>query len=153
MASLETDSFLTAVRTVLLDAASLPELTLANMVVWHHGETDAAEDISSASAKCGGVAVIIYDLGGNETSPTSDILQADAVVELYIQTSKRPRSRAGVRLGGEIRDSIMRALHRAAPLRNTAAFFDSRVTGYQPLADPEFTAWRITLSRSIYLEL
>lgn len=152
MTSLETDAFLTAVRSALLAATACPELTEANVRTWHHGDTDPAEDIEAAAAKCGGVAVLIYDLGGNETGQEADVIRAEAAVELYVAAARRPRRQPGIRLGGEIRDSIMRSLHRHADLRNTAAFFDTRVSGYAPLADPEFAAWRITLSRSIYLD-
>lgn len=152
MASLETDAFLIAVRAALLaETEALPELAENNVSVWHHGANDPDEDIRNSIARGQGVAALIYDLGGDETGPDTDIITALAAVELYVSPTKR-RASAGHRLGGEIRDAIMRSLHRHSTLRNTAAFFDTRVRGYEPLADPEFTAWRITLSRSIYLD-
>lgn len=152
LTSLETDSFLDAVKTALLASADLPELATANVAVWHHGDGDPDEAVREGIAKAGGVAVLVYDLGG--TADSEDTIRADAAVELYISPGKRSRKvDAARRLGGEIRDSIMRCLHRHTDLRNTAAFFDCKVSGYVPLADPEFVAWRITLSRNIYLSI
>jgi hypothetical protein len=151
---LDTDDFLVAVRTILIGSELLPELEDANVVQWHHGETDPDEDIKTAIAKCGGVSVLIYDEGGDEDSPDADLIEAVAYVELYVDTTKRNRRKnTSLRLGGQIRDEIMRLLHRHADLRNTAAFADTRCRGYRTLADPEFAAWRITLTRKIYLSL
>ena len=151
--SLETDAFLTAVRT-LLSGGTIAELTAANVVEWHHGVTDPDEDIKASVAKCDGVAVLIYDLGGNGTEEGSDLIQADAAIELFVDTTKRNRRKTPtLRTGGQIRDAIMRLVHRHATLRNTAAYADSWVKGYQVLDDPEFATWRITLTRKIYLDL
>jgi hypothetical protein len=153
MSSLETDAFLIAVRDILTDG-TIEELSADNVSQWHHGVTDPDEDIRAAVAKCNGVAVLIYDLGGSETGEGSDMIDAEAAVELYVATPKRNRRKnPNLRLGGEIRDAILRLLHRHASLRNTAAFADCRVKSYQALDDPEFAAWRITLSRKIYLSL
>lgn len=151
MASLETDDFLIAVKAALIASDDLGELTTDNVTVWHHGENDPNEDIQAGARKCKGVSALVYDLGGSEADADADAITADAVVELYVMTQKRRG--ASDRKGGEIRDSIMRCLHRHTTLRNNAAYFDTRVRGYEPLADPEFTAWRIFLSRSIYLTL
>lgn len=152
--SIETDTFLDAVKTALLACEDLPELSAAAVAVWHHGDTDPDDEIKDATAKSKGVAALIYDLGGDAAGDDADVITATAAVELYVSAPKHSRKvDATRRHGGEIRDSIMRCLHRHADLRNTAAFFDCRVTGYTPLADPEFTAWRITLTRSIYLSL
>jgi len=149
-----TDSFLDAVKTALLASDDLAELSAGAVAVWHHGESDPDESIQDAISKCKGVACLIYDLGGTAAGGDADVLTAEAAVELYVSTPKRSRKvTPSLRLGGEIRDSIMRCLHRHPDLRNTAAYFDTRVQGYAPLADPEFTAWRITLTRSIYLSL
>lgn len=151
--NLDTDDFLVAVRQALLDATALPELVDANVVEWHHGESDPDEDIKAAAAKCGGVSVLIYDEGGDEDEPDSDLITAQAQVELYVDTTKRNRRKTpALRLGGAIRDDIMRTLHRHPALRNTAAFADTRTRGYRVLADPEYAAWRITLTRKIYLQ-
>jgi hypothetical protein len=151
--SLETDAFLTAVRDILI-GGDIAELEAANVVEWHHGVTDPDEDIATAVGKCGGVAVLIYDLGGKESEADSDLIEADAALEIFVDTTKRNRRKTpALRLGGQIRDSVMRLLHRHADLRNTAAWADCRVTGYQVLDDPSFAAWRITLNRKIYLDL
>lgn len=150
MSSLETDAFLIAVSDALIAAADLDELSAANITVWHHGENEPDEFIQASSRKSKGVSVIVYDLGGTAPDAEADTIVAEAVVELYVMTQKRRD--AADRKGGAIRDSIMRALHRNSTLRNNAAYHDTRVRGYEPLADPEFTAWRIYLSRSIYLD-
>lgn len=150
--SLETDAFLTAVRALLTDGA-IPELTAAGVVEYHHGETDPDEDIKAACAKCNGVSALVYDEGGDETGEDSDMIEALAYVELFVDTTKRNRRKTpSLRRGGEIRDAIMRHLHRHPSLRNTAAWADARTRGYRTLADPDFAAWRITLSRKIYLQ-
>lgn len=148
--SLETDDFLTAVRSVLI-AGTIPELEAKNVVEWHHGDTDPLEDTGKGNALVKGVAVIIYDNGGDEDSADADMISAEASVELFVDTTKRRGS--GNRKGGQIRDAIMRLLHRHSTLRNTAAFADCRVSGYQTISDPDFAAWRITLTRRIYLIL
>lgn len=151
--SLETDGFLTAVRDLLISGV-IAELTETNVVEWHHGVTDPDEDIKGAVAKCDGVAVLIYDRGGDESGEDADLIQAEAVVELFVDTTKRNRRKTpALRRGGEIRDAMMRLMHRHPTLRNTAAYADSRVKGYQVIEDPEFAAWRITLTRKIYLDL
>lgn len=149
---LETDDFLIALRALLIDSDDIPELNEANVVAWHHGEGDPNEDIANAVAKGGGVSVLIYDLGGDEDGPDSDVLNAEAAIELFVATAKRNRKKdAELRLGGQIRDSIMRLVHRNSDLRNMTAVFDARIRGYVPLDDPDFTAWRITVARAIYL--
>jgi hypothetical protein len=148
--NLETDAFLTAVRDVLI-GGSIPELAAKNVVEWHHGESDPLEDTGKGNALIKGVAVILYDNGGTEDDANADMISAEASVELFVDTTKRRGSE--LRKGGEIRDAIMRLLHRHSSLRNTAAFADCRVSGYQVIADPDFAAWRITLTRRIYLIL
>lgn len=152
--SLETDEFLDALRdTLLAPGTGIPELTDKAVSVWHAGESDPDDDVKSGIAKTKGVAVLIYDLGG-DADKDEDFIKATAAVELFIDASKRNRRvNPELRLGSQIRNSIMRLLHRNADLRNTAAYFDCRVSGYTPLTDPEFVAWRITVSHTLYLEL
>lgn len=149
--SLETDAFLTDVRTLLINSTELPELEAKNVVEWHHGESDPLEDTGKGNAMVKGVAAIIFDIGGGEDSADADLITAEAAIELFVDTTKRRG--AGNRKGGQIRDSIMRLVHRHSTLRNTAAFCDARVTGYTTLDEEGFAAWRITLSRKIYLIL
>lgn len=152
--SLETDAFLNALRAILIaPGTGVAELAADEaVVVWHSGESDPDEDIKNGMAKTKGVSALIYDLGG-EAGEDQDTITASAAVELFVDTSKRNRRKTpALRLGSQIRNEIMRKLHRAAALRNTAAFFDCRVRGYQPLADPDYTAWRITVSHTIYLD-
>ena len=147
--SLQTDEFLEAVGAVLIAAAGVPELIAKNVIVWQHGTTDPDEDIAASIGKTGGVSVLIYDLGGDATD---DVLTSEAAVELYVATTKRNRrADPTLRVGSQIRNSIMRALHRNAELQNLAPYFDCRVIGYTPLDDGEFSAWRITITHTIYL--
>lgn len=149
--SLETDDFLTAVREILIASDAVPELGAGNVVAWHAGQTDPLEDTGKGSAIAKGVAAVVMDFGGNETGDNDDLIRADGAIELFVDTSKHRGT--GKRKGGQIRDAIMRLIHRHTSLRNTAAFADARVTGYQVIEDKEFAAWRIHLTRTIYLSL
>lgn len=157
--NLETDVFLTALKAVLLAAETsalkaLPEATADNVILWHHGVTDPADDIAAGIAKCKGVSFLIYDLGGDEVDKDSDALTTTVIIELYVDTTKRNRTtHPELRLGGQIRDAVMRKVHRHPDLRNKPAFFDTRVRGYVPLADDEVTAWRISISRTFFLQM
>ncbi len=157
--NLETDTLLTAIKDVMLAAETsplklLPEATAANVVIWHHGVTDPDEDLKAAMNKSKGVSFLIYDLGGDESAADSDSLSASIIIELYVDTTKRSRKvNPNLRLGGQIRDALMRKLHRHPDLRNKPQFYDCRVRGYSPLADDEFAAWRITLVRSFFLQV
>lgn len=148
--SLETDEFLDAIRGVLI--AGVDELTADGVAVWHHGETDPDDDVKSGIAKCKGVSVLIYDLGG-DAGADEDVLKSTAAVELYIDPTKRNRrTHSELRLGSQIRNAIMRLLHRNRALRNQSASFDCRCRSYTPLVDPDYVAWKITVSHTIYLE-
>ena len=150
VANIETDPFLDALKDLLISSEDIPELVEGNVAVWHHGVTDPDEDIANSITKFGGISVLVYDLGGNVAD--EDIIGAAAAIEFFVDTTKRNRrANTALRLGGEIRDAIMRLVHRNITLRNLSPNFDCRVTGYSPLADAEFAAWRITVSHSIYL--
>lgn len=153
---MDVDSFLDNVRTLLIGAGGVPECLAANTVVWHHGDSDPDEDIKSGIAKCNGVHVMIYDLGGDsgDDGASQPIIDALCSVELFVDTTKRNRRKTpALRLGGKIRDDIMVTLHRAALLNDSLHCHGSAtVRGYKPLADPDFTAWRITIGRSIFLD-
>lgn len=149
------DAFLDAVKALLIhEENGVSELRDLNTVVWHHGSTDPDEDIKNGIAKCDGVMVLIYDLGGENDNADEPIIAAECAVELYVDPTKRNRRKTpALRLAGEIRDDIMVTLHRAAALNDSAhCHGDVLVKSYKPLADPDFTAYRITLSRSIFLD-
>lgn len=152
---MDVDAFLDAVKALLIHPdEGVAELEDLNTVVWHHGSTDPDDDIKSGIAKCDGVMVLIYDLGGENSDADEPIIAAECAVELFIDTTKRNRRKTpSLRLAGEIRDDIMVTLHRASQLNDSAhCHGDATVKGYKPLVDPDFTAWRITLSRSIFLD-
>lgn len=151
--SLETNEFLEAIRSVLIaEDTGIPELTAEGVTVWQHGETDPDEDVKAGISKCKGVSVLIYDQGG-DAGEDEDVMKATAAVELYIDTTKRNRRKTpSLRLGSQIRNEIMRLLHRNEDLRNTAAIFDCRCQSYTPLNDPDYVAWRMTVSHTIYLD-
>jgi len=148
MSQLETDAFLTAVRDQLI--TDVAECEAVNTVVWLLGDNDPDEMIKAAVAKAAGVSVLIYDLGGD--ADDEDMIRAKAVVELYVSPTKTFRkTQQNARTAGAIRNDIMRTLHRSSALRNTSPNYDCRVLSYQPLADPEYVAFRITITHSIYL--
>jgi hypothetical protein len=153
---MDVDSFLDAVKAALIAEGGVPEITDANSVVWHHGEPDPDEDIKKGIAACKGVHVLIYDLGGDNADDKAGdpIIDALCAVELYVDTTKRNRRKTpALRLAGEIRNDIMVTLHRNTIL-NTSLHCqgDATVRGYKPLADPDYTAYRITVARSIFLD-
>lgn len=151
------DAFLDAVKALLIHPDNgVAELVDLNTVVWHHGATDPDEDIKAGIGKCDGVSVLIYDIGGDNAEDVAGepIIAAECIVELFIDTTKRNRRKTpALRLGGAIRDDIMVTLHRASSLNNSGHCHGAAVVkGYKPLVDPEYTAWKITLSRSIFLD-
>jgi hypothetical protein len=150
------DDYLDALGTLLANSDALPELSAMNITVWHHGESDPDEDIKGGIVKCKGVHVMIYDLGGdNEDEEAGDPAVAPvAAIELFIDATKRNRRKTpDLRSGGAIRDAIMRVVHRAPELLGAYhVAYDTVVTGYKPLADPDYAAWRITAKRMISLE-
>lgn len=154
---LQIDEFLEAIRTALIDEESgVPECVAENVVVFQHGPSDADEDIKVGISRCKGVSVLIYDLGSENEAVEAAFgeLRAEAAVELYVDTTKRNRRKdETLRLAGQIRDDIMQTLHRNPILTAEAhSFYDATVTGYQPVADPAFVVFRITLARSISLD-
>jgi hypothetical protein len=166
--SLGIDSYLDRVRDVLISSDLVPELvgTLSadlppgassdgNVMVYHFGEDDPSTDIQRGINRCKGVHVMITDMGGSADPSDADapILQPQLFVDLYINPSMRSRKvNPDNRLPGEIRDDLMRCLHRHADLRDYSHhFYDATVTRYEPVADPDYVAWRIILARTIYL--
>lgn len=148
---LDTDALLDAIRTQLL--AGIAELSDDKaVVVWHQGESDPDDDIKNGIAKTKGVSVLIYDEGG-AAAEDADTLACTVALELYVDTTKRQRkNHPTTRYASEIRNAIMRLLHRNPSLRQNAPYFDCRVKSYTPLADPDYAAWQIVLSHTIYLE-
>lgn len=147
------DSFLDSIKTALI--AGVPELLDAGVVVYHHGNSDPDEDIKSAVAKCSGVSALIYDLGGDSDPDDANapVILAEAAIELYVDTTKRNRRKdATLRTAGAIRDDIMSTLHLSATIQSyDHCQMEPRVSGYRPVADPDYTVYRITLRRSIYI--
>ncbi|MBK1884101.1 hypothetical protein JIN85_16900 [Luteolibacter pohnpeiensis] len=152
------DEFLDKVRAVLIapeTEGGVPELTDKNTMVFHHGESDPTEDIERGIRECKGVHVIILEDGGDNDPEDADapVILTDLFIELFIDTTQRPRRvDSQLRLGGQIRDDIMQTLHMNQSLRNEQhAFYHTKVKGFRPIADPDYTAWRIRLQRCIYL--
>lgn len=150
MTPLETDDFLTAVRAALL--ADVAECLDANTVLWLLGDADPDESIKANAARCQGVSLLIYDQGGT-SQQDEDVILSTAAVELYVSPMKHGRKvDANRRTPAAIRNDIMQKLHRSPTLRNLSPNYDCRVRGYQALSDPEFVAYRITISHSIFLQ-
>lgn len=150
------DSFLDSVKAVLIAAnTGVAELSDTNTTVFHHGLSDADEDIKRGIARCGGVHCLIYDLGGDSdpTDANSPVILSEVTVELYVDTTKRNRVKTpALRLAGAIRDEIMTCLHLNATLQATDHYhMETRVMGYRPLADPDYVAFAIRLQRPIYI--
>lgn len=156
------DPFLDALREALIATeGGVPELTGTpgqddgNVQVFHLGNADPSDDIRSGMNRCKGVHVLIYDIGGDSEPDDANapVINVDAVVELYVDPTKRDRRRdPSRRLPGEIRDDIMQTLHlNESILRDQHNFYDTTVRSYRPIADPEFVVYRITVRRSVYL--
>lgn len=161
------DEFLDLIRNVLVTDATVPELTGSpteedgtcttpgNVQVFHFGDADPFEDTQNAMNRSKGVHVLITDMGGSSDPNDGDapIIQAEVAVELFIDpTLRNRRTNKALRRPSQIRDSIMQSLHLNPALRTANHnFYDAKIRGYQPVADPEFVVWRITLERTIYL--
>lgn len=148
------DSFLDSVKTAI--AAGVPELSSSEAVcVYHHGNSDPDEDIRAAVAKTNGVCCLVYDLGGDSDpdNALSPVILSEAVIELYVDTTKRNRRKdATLRTAGAIRDDIMATLHLNASVTNSEhIYMEPHITGYRPVADPDYVVYRISLKRSIYI--
>ena len=141
-------TFMGVLRAYLV--ASVAECLDAGVVVYYHGETDPDEDVKEGVAKCLGVSVLIFELGGEADE---DVIPEQYAVQVYVDTTKRNRRKdPELRLASEIRDDIMRAIHRAAELRdNYQMLWDTRVKGWKPLDDGEYVAYQITLERKFHL--
>lgn len=150
------DSFLDSVKAVLIaPTTGVAELEDTNTTVFHHGTSDAAEDIAKGIAKCAGVHCLIFDMGGDSdpADANSPVILAEVTVELYVDPTKRNRAKTPtLRLAGAIRDAIMTCLHLNATLQATDHYhMETRVMGYRPLSDPDYAAFAIRLQRSIYI--
>lgn len=151
------DDFLDALASLLADEDDgVAEFTADNIVVWHHGEADPDEDIQRGMKKCRAVSLLIHDLGGetDPQAPSNPVISHEVALDLYVDPTKRNRrADSTLRLAGAIRDDIMRKVYRAHSLRGTQhSFFDTRVLRWSPLDDPDYVAYRITVSRPISLE-
>lgn len=148
----DSDSLLEAMAKILVE--KIPELRDRNVITWHHGQGDPSEDISQATGRSSGVCVMLLDTGGEETAGEGNepILEHELHAEIYIDSTKRGKMKPGQRYGGRIRDSIMRSLHLNAQLRPYQhCMFDLRVRGFQRIADPDYTVWRVRLARTFDL--
>jgi len=147
------DTFLDLVKTALL--AGVPELVADNVTVWHSGPSDPTEDIQRGIAKCHGVSALIHDLGGDSDpdDASAPVILARTAIELYVDTTKRNRTKTPtLRLPASIRDNIMTTLHANQTLLDGRHYhMEPRIKGYQPLADPDYVCYRVTLLSSIYL--
>lgn len=138
-----------------LDAdATVPELTSANIVVRKTNFLAIAEDIANAAAQCAGIAAVLYDRGGDCREPENSdgpVVANELALELFIDPLKHDITQApSKRSADKIRESIMESLHNLLLSERTQAPYDRvLVTGYTPLDDPEFAAWRINLRRRV----
>lgn len=143
-----------AIAAALAADATLPELTADNVIVRKTSFLAVDEEIDAAGAKCAGIAVAIYDMGGDTRdadNSDSPIVDGELAAELYIDPLKHDITlNASLRSADAIREGIMAALHNLEVATPTQDQYERiRVTGYRPLEDPEFAAWRITARRRI----
>ncbi len=152
----EIDDFLDAVKAALIDeAGGVDELTDANVLVWHQGGADPTEDIARGVKKCAGISTLIYDMGGDSDpdDAASPVILSKCAIELFVDPTKRSlRANPALRKPGQIRDHMMRVLHANATIQDSEhCHMEPQVTGYKPLADPDYVCFRIILVRSILL--
>lgn len=150
----DSDGLMRALAAVLV--ADVAELDARGVVVWHHGQGDPTEDIEEGVGRCGGVALLITDDGGEETIGEGDapILEHQIHMELYVDATQRGKMRPGMRYGGQIRDAVMRAVHCNPALRPYQhCMMDLRVVRFMKVSDPDYAVWRIVLARTFPLEV
>ena len=145
------DTFLDAIAAALI--AGMAEFTAANVRVWDGGQAPD-DDIAAGCGKCHGVSALIYDLGG-DCDPDDDdnpVILAEAAVELYIDPTKRPKKHTEMRIPGTLRDAAMTCLH-LNPLLSPGehSFYEAKIRGYKPVADPTYIVYRIRIRRVIEL--
>ena len=151
MSATTIDAWLELVKTALV---ALDDFDSNNVIVWD-GNQDPTDDIAAGCLKAKGVSALIYDLGGDADpdEAAGPSILADAAVEIFIDpTKRRHRSTVGMLAPGALRDLVMASLHENETL-NTGSHCprETKVTGYKPVADPNYIVYRIRLRRTIVL--
>lgn len=150
----EPDTMLAAIAQAIVDdETTLAEFTAANVTVIAPQETAEAIDlkVQEAIAKAHGLSLILIAGGGVNPEREADgpRMTVDFELQLYVHQSLRAED-AAKPLALVV--ALMRFLHcKVLEVAGFQWFEEIFVTGFDPLPDPDFTAYTIRAERDMQL--
>lgn len=149
------DPMLAALRQGLIDAtgAILDEFGADQVVVVPPEETDAgiSAKIATAMARNKGLCLLLVPGGGKNPDSSAPGPRMALAVEAQLYVSSRIRG-AHARSVLELLGALMKFFHHAQLRISGFPWYEEiRVLGFDPLPDPDFTAYVLNLEREFQL--
>lgn len=151
----EFDPVLDAIRQAVIDSAdgAMAEFTERQVAVIAPDETDAGIDaqIQKAVALSGGLCLLIVAGSGKnpDTEAPGPLVTMALELQLYVATRQRGRAARPVM---ELVAALARTFHHAVIHPSGATWYEKMLfTGFQPLPDPDYTAYAIAFDREFQL--
>lgn len=149
----EIDPVMDAIRQAIIDtsAGAMAEFGERQVVVVPPDETDQGIDakIKTAMGKTGGLCLLLVAGGGKNPDPDSagPLVTIEMEAQLYVSTRIRGKEARPVMA---LISAIARTLHHAKVSVNAFELYERlRFTGFDPLPDPDFTAYVLRFDREM----